>query len=422
MKKLFSFFFALTVLSSAVSFAANGTFTGKTNKNPLEYHPGEKMVFEIQYLEDGVPVDGKNISWKRTGDDGKVEEGAAVSSANEPLLIETSIDMPGFVRIQVFPMDEEGKMIGGEHSEDIQFNGGAGVLLDQIKGIPEPEDFDEFWNRQKAILAQVPIKASLTPVDSSDENVLVYDVKVDCSGLAPVSGYLCMPKDAKEKSLPARVQYQGYSIAPVYPNIGAGRDSICFTINCHGMLNGQSEEYYQTLQKTFLSGYGFSAEQNKKPESCYWCGMMMRALRAVQYVKTLPEWDGKTLITSGGSQGGMQCLTVAGLDSDVTAVEAIVPWFCDVSGMEVSSRLDSFFMPAWVDGLGYFDTTNHAKRIKGKVYIFAGLGDYVCPPAGEMVLYNSIKTEKRLVFKQGKTHGFNMPNGEEFTLEAPAAE
>ena len=420
-RNIFAFFIA-SVLSATFALGQNVAFTGTTDKNPLEYKPGETMVFSVQCLEDGKPVDGRKLSWKRTGDDGKVVEGTAVSKADEPLKIETSLEKPGFVRIQVFPLNADGAMICAEHQENVQFNGGAGVLLDQIAGIPEPEDFDAFWDRQKAILAQVPIKATLTPVDSSDENVLVYDVKVDCSGLAPVSGYLTMPKDAKEKSLPARVQYQGYSIAPVGPDVNGGRSNIVFTINCHGMLNGQSQEYYQTLQQTFLAGYGFSAEQNKNPDSCYWCGMMMRALRAVQYVKTLPEWDGVNLTTSGGSQGGMQCLTVAGLDPDVTNVEAGVPWFCDVSGAEKSARVDSWFMPGWVDGLGYFDTTNHAKRIKGKVSIYAGLGDYVCPPSGEMVLFNAIKSEKKLSFRQGKTHGYETPNGELFTLEAPAQE
>ena len=422
MKRITFFLLTFVFCTTSVLFAADMSFFGKTDKNPLEYQPGETMTFSVQYFEDGQPVDGKNLSWRRTGDDGKVEEGTAVSSSTEPLKIETSIDVPGFVRIQVFPMDDQGNRLCNEHDEAVQFNGGAGVLIDQIKGIPEPDDFDAFWDRQKAILAQVPIKASLTPVDSGDDNVLAYDVKVDCSGLAPVSGYLCMPKDAKEKSLPARVQYQGYSVLPVSPNVGAGRSQICFTVNCHGMLNGQSAEYYQTLQHTFLASYGFSPEQNKNPDSCYWCGMMMRALRAVQYVKTLPEWDGVNLTTEGGSLGGMQCLTVAGLDSDVSHVNATIPWFCDVSGAEVSGRVDSWFMPSWVDGLGYFDTTNHAKRIKGSVFIYAGLGDYVCPPSGEMILYNAIKSEKELLFRQGRTHGYEMPNGDGYTLKSPALE
>ncbi len=420
MTKTITTFLLSLVLATSAAFAGEITFTGKTDKNPLEYQPGEPMVFTVQCLEDGNPVDGQKFTWKRTGDDGKVETGDAISSASEPLTITTSLDVPGFVRIQVYQLDENGAIIGGEHNEAHQFNGGAGVLLDQIQGYPEPEDFDEFWNRQKEILARVPIKAALTPVESDVPEVICYEVKIDNSSLTPVSGYLYMPKDAKEKSLPAEVNYQGYSISPVYKNCAKGRGKICLEINCHGFLNGQVKEYYDTLAQTFLKSYGFSKEQNNNPESCYWCGMMMRALRAVQYVKTLPEWDGVNLTTAGGSQGGMQCLTAAGLDPDVSEVRAYVPWFCDVSGMEKSGRVDSWFMPAWVDGLGYFDSTNHAKRIRGNVTIIVGLGDYVCPPSGEMVLFNAIKTDVNLEFRQGKTHGYEMPNGEVFKLEKSA--
>ena len=418
MKKIILALLLLLLFIPYESIAGEISFVGKTDKNPLEYQPGEEMVFTVQCLEDGRPIDGQKLSWKRTGDDGKTESGEAISSATEPLTIKTSIDVPGFVRIQVFPCDANGERISGEHDESRQFNGGAGVLLDQIKGIPEPDDFDSFWERQKQILARVPVNAWLRPLDSPDADVVGYEILVDCSSLTPVSGYLFIPKDAKEKSLPAEVAYQGYSVASAWPNYR--KDRIILTVNCHGILNGLPKEYYDTMSQTFLKQYGFSADQNNNPDSCYWCGMMMRALRAVQYVKTLPEWNGTDLIVSGGSQGGMQCLTVAGLDPDVTEVYATIPWFCDVSGAEKSGRLDSWFMPGWVDGLGYFDTTNHAKRIRGRVEIYAGLGDYVCPPSGELVLYNSINSPVTLKFRQGRTHGYEMKDGELFILEKTA--
>ncbi|MGI6401247.1 MAG: acetylxylan esterase [Thermoguttaceae bacterium] len=420
MKKLVGLLFIVLSLTVSSVLAGNITFSGKTDKNPLEYQPGEEMVFTVQCLDDGQPVDGVNLSWKRTGDDGKTESGSAVSSASEPLTIKTSIDIPGFVRIQVFPCDAKGKIIGGEHDEPCQFNGGAAALVDQIKGYPEPEDFDAFWDRQKEILARVPVRAWLKPLESSEPGVVGYEVMVDNSSLTPVSGYLFMPKNAKEKSLPAEVYYQGYCVLPTSKTFDKGKDRIYLTINCHGFLNDQVEEYYDTMRQTFLRNYGFSEEQNNNPDSCYWCGMMMRGLRALQYVKTLPEWDGVNLITSGVSQGGMQCLTIAGLDPDVTEVHAVIPWFCDVSGAEKNGRIDSWFMPRWVDGLGYFDTTNHAKRIRGKVEIYAGLGDYVSPPSGVAVLYNSIKSEVKLQFRQGRTHEFEMPDSELFSLEKPA--
>ncbi|MCF0234969.1 MAG: acetylxylan esterase, partial [Thermoguttaceae bacterium] len=131
---------------AAVSFAGEITFYGETDKHPLQYKPGEKMVFTIQCLEDGKPVDGQKLAWLRSGDDGKTENGQAISSASEPLVIETSIDVPGFVRIQVVLVDEKGAWLNGESR---QFNGGAGVLLDDIAGYEEPADFDAYWDKKK---------------------------------------------------------------------------------------------------------------------------------------------------------------------------------------------------------------------------------------------------------------------------------
>ena len=91
-------------LTASTVFAGEITFFGTTDKNPLEYEPGEKMTFSVQCLEDGAAVSGKKLTWTRTGDDGKTEKGEAVSDAANPLKIETSIDVPGFVRIQVFAL------------------------------------------------------------------------------------------------------------------------------------------------------------------------------------------------------------------------------------------------------------------------------------------------------------------------------
>ena len=62
-----------------------------------------------------------------------------------------------------------------------------------------------------------------------------------------------------------------------------------------------------------------------------------------------------------------------------------------------------------------------AKRIKAKqVTIYSGLGDYVCPPSGQVVLFKAIPTETRWVVNQGKTHGFTQKNAPEYALEKPA--
>ena len=36
--------------------------------------------------------------------------------------------------------------------------------------------------------------------------------------------------------------------------------------------------------------------------------------RAVEYLSERPDWDGRTIVVTGGSQGGLQALVAAGLD------------------------------------------------------------------------------------------------------------
>lgn len=68
---------------------------------------------------------------------------------------------------------------------------------------PEPADFDKYWKARKRSLKKAPIKAELTLLPGkSNDKLDVYDVKLDCVG-DPVRGYLSIPKNAAEKSLPA---------------------------------------------------------------------------------------------------------------------------------------------------------------------------------------------------------------------------
>ena len=46
------------LLTFSTGLAGEISFVGSTNKNPLEYQPGEQMTFSIQCLEDGKPVQG----------------------------------------------------------------------------------------------------------------------------------------------------------------------------------------------------------------------------------------------------------------------------------------------------------------------------------------------------------------------------
>lgn len=403
-----------TVCMSASLFGGTLSFTGKTDKAEAVYQPGEKMTFKVQLLEDGKPVEGKKLKWIRKGDDQKEEKGEGVSSATQPLTVTTSLSTPGFVYIIVEVLGDDGKVVIDDKNKPVRFEGGAGVELAKIQSIPEPSDFDAYWTKQKARLKEVPIKASFVETTQVRPDFDIFDIRIDCPGGKPVSGYLAVPKNAKPKSLPIQMLYQGYSSSGAGVNAIPGK--IALTINAHGIENGREKEFYTQLSQNELKGYAFNTKENENPDTAYFNGMVLRVLRSMEYMKTRPEWDGKNLHVNGGSQGGLQSLWAAGLDPDVTECYVGKPWCCDLGGVTVG-RVKGW-RPDWVPALCYYDAINHAKRIKCKVTITSGLGDYVCPPSGITALYNAITAPKKITYIQGATHGVDPKDPVKFTIES----
>ncbi len=240
------FLFAMTTFAGTVSL------NWATDKEPVSYRPKEPMTFKVQLVEDGKPLAGKTLKWRRSGDDGQTAKGEAVSSEAQPVVIASALEKPGFVHIEVAVFNADGSPLKDDKGNAVKFEGGAGVQPEQLESYPEPADFDAFWQKQKARLAEVPVKAELKEVLSKKPGFNVYDVKVACAGGRPVSGYLSIPEGAKEKSLGAQVSYHGYGVGGA--NQGSCPGMIVFDINAHGIENGREPEYYKALQDGELKG------------------------------------------------------------------------------------------------------------------------------------------------------------------------
>ena len=153
-------------------------------------------------------------------------------------------------------------------------------------------------------------------------------------------------------------------------------------------------------------------------------GMFLRVLRALEYIKTLPEWDGKHIAVSGTSQGGTQSIVAAALDKDVTFVRAGVPGWCDISGVLADRRSGGgkvYFLdevranPALAKETSYFDCMFFARRIKCPIYMNTGFADVTCPPSSVFAAYNQLpeKTEKYMQTVPDRGHGAEHNSGKE---------
>ena len=397
------------------------TLKGYTTKEVPFYTIYEPIEFVLEMDFGGQELEGNyTLDWSCSGDDGVTQKGQ--SAATEPVHIQTVLDRPGFVHVHALLRDPDGKAVvnakGVGEAGKVTFDGGAGVDVEQIHGIPEPPDFDGFWKRQLAKLDEVPLAVNyMTEVPSPMEGVKVYAVSAACPGPAPVTGYLAIPEGAAEHSLPAIVRFQGYSTNLQQVSRWLSKSAVIFEINAHGydLLKAHDPEtgkqYHQDYVAALKSNgysYAFDPAQNQNPETAYFNGMALRVLRALQFVKSLPEWDGKTLEARGGSQGGLQTIWAAALDHDVTSAFPEVPWCCNLAGKSCGRMAPSWGIP-YVKELNYYDPIHLAKRIPKSCsvnVVRAGLGDYTCPPSGIAAFYNNLECPKEIKWVQGSTHGF----------------
>lgn len=440
----------LATLFLATAHAGFITFKCTVNKDDAIFKPGEKIAFTARMLDDGKPASDKIfMSYILYHDHKRIKSG--IVAGNEKIDFTTSIDHPSwvFLQLQAFEQYNDGKSVKKREImqkitkngkiKEVKAAGGIGAMVSPLEITPsttEPADFDEFWNNAKKELASVPLKfIEIKPLPDV-KTAKAFDVKIACAGGMPVSGYLCIPLDAKPGSSPAVLTFHGAGVRSAQTDLVHTKyGAITFNVNAHGIINGQPEKFYDDLRKN----YYFTTLDEKRPNNYlrwnrddrskyYMRGMFLRVLRALEYVKTLPEWDGKHIIVNGTSQGGTQSIVAAALDKDVTFARAGVPGWCDISGVLADRRsgggkvytLDEVRAnPKLAKEASYFDCMFFARRIKCPIYINTGFTDTTCAPSSVFAAYNQIPaaTEKHMQTVPDSGHSANHNLGRKALFE-----
>ena len=251
---------------------------------------------------------------------------------------------------------------------------------------PRPDDFDAFWEAQLAAQDKVPINPVLTPVQTDVPGVELSMFVLDALG-SQTHGYIAKP--AGEGKFPALIQLQYAGVYALNARGAAQRAAegwLFVNVDSHDKLpsdaSGDIPRNYQTIGNT-------------DREKSYFLNMYLRDSRALDYLLTRPEWDGKTIVLTGGSMGGQQSLVLAGLrPGKITAVLACVPAGADTNG-DLHGRKAGY--PNWpsdnpdvMKTALYFDTVDFASRIKAPVLAGMGFIDTISPPAGGWTALNQI--------------------------------
>ena len=216
--------------------------------------------------------------------------------------------------------------IGGNTGRD---NGlyavGAAVAPAKIGlSTPRPDDFDAFWQGKLTDQSKVPINAALTPVQADIPGVELNTFALDALG-SHAHGYVAKP--AREGKFPALIQlrYAGVYALNAHAAAQHAADGWLFiNVDSHDKLptdpSGNIPRNYQTIGNT-------------DREKSYFLDMYLRDSRPLDYLLTRPDWDGKTIVLTGGSMGGQQSLALAGLRPEkISAVLVCVPAGADTNG------------------------------------------------------------------------------------------
>ncbi len=274
-----------------------------------------------------------------------------------------------------------------------------------------PSDFDKFWDDQLTNLAKIPKDVQLTPGSAVVPKDIVYQVfSLAVSESGRVQGQLAYPKT--KGKFPALVIFQWAGVYPLKPGTvieKARAGWLAVNVMAHDLPIDESPEFYEKLEKTALKGYGTIGWDN--PETTPFLRMFLATRRVLDFVRGLPDWDGRILVTHGTSLGGAQALVAAALDPSVTAVVAHVPAFCDLHGdrqphpywLKRASELGNDPARA-LEASAYYDVVHMAPRVKVPVFVSAGLEDASCPPAGITAMAKALSGPSELMLLPGANH------------------
>ncbi len=379
------------------------SFKIKTNHSNAIYKCGDIAIFKVTLLNSKkMAIDNAPFSCKITGDGGLNKQINLFSSANEPSIIKVSLDKPGFVLCKVV-YQEVYEGLAGAGFDPLAINAES----------EEPVDFDDFWEKSKKELDTIPPKTQIKFVKIAEKELECFDVKIACTDNIPVSGYLIKPKNAQKCSLPAYIQFHGAGVCSSNKLITQAKEGfIAMDVNAHGIENGKPDSFYKELENGALDGYRTRDCDDRL--KIYHRAMFQRVLRALEFLKKQPEWDGKNLVVSGISQGGAQALIAAALDPQVSFCVANVPAFCLNTG--ILDRQNGFY---WfielengkfiqkkdgkqlsqevIDTIAYYDAATFAKRINCPCILSTGFIDPYCPPTSVYAAFNNIPVKNKRI-------------------------
>ncbi|MBI1301560.1 MAG: acetylxylan esterase [Alphaproteobacteria bacterium] len=370
-------------------------------KSDMLYAINEDITFDIAVYKFGQLVPNAAITYSCGPEMMEPQQADSITlvKGNTSLKV-GSIQQPGFYRCHVTYT---------ENGIRYHNSGTAGISPEQIKPTAElPEDFADFWRANLNAAAEVPLEPVLTlmPEKSTFHSDVYHVAFRNISG--HIYGILTKPK--KPGKYPAILVVPGAGIRP-YNARNLDLDVITLQIGIHGIpVNLYDSPLYQNLAAGALASYNTINLDDK--DRYYYKRVYVGCVRAVDFIHSLEDFDGKQLGVMGGSQGGALSIVTAALDNRVKYLVSYYPALADLPGY-LHGRAggwphlfkNSFTnQPAKIETAAYYDVVNFARQLQVPGLYSFGFNDNVCPPTSIYAAINVIPAEKDVSLYKDAAH------------------
>ena len=373
-----------------------------TDHKDWTYKVNETAKFSVQVLKYGNLLENVTVDYE-TGPEAfpdVVKSGMVLKTGKTEFT--GTMKVPGFYRVRVWAVVDgkkyEGLATAGFEPEKIQ------------PTVKDPGDFDNFWSNTIAEARKLSLDPKLTLMPercTSDVNVFHISFQNEIAG-SRIYGILCVPK--KPGKYPAILRVPGAGIRPY------GGDSrtaslgiITLEIGIHGIPVNLDPQVYTDLSNGALNAY--NAVKMNDRNTHYYKRVYIGCVKAVDFIFSLPEFNGTDVAVTGGSQGGALTIVTAGLDKRIKYAAALYPALCDHTGYlnKRAGGWPHYFKnmepkPGEVETLGYYDVVNFARRVTVPGFYTWGYNDLTCPPTSMYSAYNVITAAKELQIFQETGH------------------
>lgn len=367
------------------------------------YQTGENAKVEVSFCKYGIPRDGE-LKYSIGNDMLQPNKHGSVKLKNGRAVINMGTKKtPGF-RDMKLSVSLDGKTY--EHHIKVGFS------VDKIKPYTqEPQDFRSFWQKNVEELKQVPMSYTKELYkDYCTDKIDCYLVKLQIDNMGhSMYGFLFYPKHAQPGKHPVVLCPPGAGIKtikdPMRNKYYAENGFVRFEVEIHGLDPRISSETFGEISRAFNDrngGYLANGLENK--DIYYMKHVYVGLVRCIDFLTSLPEWDGKNVAVQGGSQGGALAIIAAGLDSRVTQCVANHPALSDMAGYAAKGGTGGY--PHFcrqpqilsnkdcLNTLAYFDVVNFARYVKAPTYLTWGYNDVTCPPTTSYAVWNTLKCTK----------------------------